>query len=151
MSGKFIRSIIMGGMIAGLSILSVGAAMAGSVFDKAYNEAVFKEGARKITYEQFQEIRKSGENFIIFDVLSADSYADGHIDGAANFPVDTINKASAAKNIPKDANVVVYCGSFQCSASTGAAKKLSSFEYKVLDYKGGLAEWQEKGNELVKN
>ena len=35
-------------------------------------------------------------------------------------------------------------------ASTAAAKKLSGIGYRVLDYKGGLKEWQEKGNNLVK-
>lgn len=30
--------------------------------------------------------------------------------------------------------------------STAAAKKLGAPGYRVLDYKGGLKEWKEKGN-----
>ena len=36
-----------------------------------------------------------------------------------------------------------------CHVSTHAARVLSSLGYTVLDYKGGLEEWQEKGNTLV--
>ncbi len=96
------------------------------------------------------KIRNSGEPYTLLDVLPSDSYAKGHIEGAKSFPVETINKATAASMLAKDSNVVVYCGSFQCGASTDAARKLSALGYDVLDYKGGLKEWQEKGNLLVK-
>lgn len=109
-----------------------------------------KGGVKEITYEQFMEIRNSGEKFILLDVLSADSYRQGHIQGARSFPLEAINRQSAEKMIPKGAPVIVYCGSFQCAASTTAAKKLRGLGYNVLDYKGGLKEWQDKGNKLVK-
>lgn len=45
---------------------------------------------------------------------------------------------------------VLYCWSFLCTASTTAARKLSAMGYRVLDYKGGLKEWKEKGNPLAR-
>jgi rhodanese-related sulfurtransferase len=32
---------------------------------------------------------------------------------------------------------------------TQAAKKLTDLGYNVVDYKGGLKEWQEKGNKIA--
>ncbi|MDP3787129.1 MAG: rhodanese-like domain-containing protein [Candidatus Omnitrophota bacterium] len=120
-----------------------------SMFSHVANEALTKNGVREITYEQFMSIRNSGEEYTLFDVLSPDSYDKGHVEGAISFPLDTINKMTAEKRLSKDNHIIVYCGSFQCAASTEAAKKLSGLGYDVLDYKGGLKEWQEKGNKLV--
>jgi len=124
--------------------------MTNNIFQEIYQESTPKEGVREISYEQLLKIKNSGEKHVIFDVLSKDSYREGHIEGAVSFPLGEINKETAEKMIPQGANIVVYCGSFLCKASTHAAEKLSSFGYKVLDYKGGLQEWQEKGNKLVK-
>ena len=121
-----------------------------SVYDMVAKEAAVKDGVKKISYEQFMKIRNSKEGYVLLDVLSPESYAEGHIEGARSFPGNTINKASAGKALSKDAKTIVYCGSFQCPASPAAAKKLAGLGYNVVDYKGGLKEWQEKGNELVK-
>jgi rhodanese-related sulfurtransferase len=120
-----------------------------SMFSHVAEEAVVKDGVKEITYNQFMAIRKSGEKYKLLDVLTLDSYGKGHIEGAASFPLDTIDKVAAEKGLSKDDHIIVYCGSFQCTASTEAAKKLSGLGYNVLDYKGGLKEWQEKGNKLV--
>ena len=108
-----------------------------------------EDGVKEITYYQFMGIRDSGEKYVLLDVLSMDSFAKGHIEGAASFPFETINAETAEKKLSKDDHVIVYCGSFQCAASTEAAKKLSGLGYNVLDYKGGLKEWQEKGNKIA--
>lgn len=120
-----------------------------SVYSEVAKESPLKNGVKEITYDQFMKIRNSGQSYTLLDVLPSDNYAKGHIDGAKSFPVDTINKETAVSMLTKDSNIVVYCGSFQCGASTDAAKKLMALGYNVLDYKGGLKEWQEKGNLLV--
>jgi len=120
-----------------------------TIVQQVFEESHMKNGVKEISYDQFIKIMDSGEQFVLLDVLSADSYDKGHIDGAASFPVETINEDSAADKLSKDSKIIVYCGSFQCSASTQAAKKLSALGYNVVDYKGGLKEWQEKDNSLV--
>jgi len=120
-----------------------------SVYEKIYKAVLVKDGVKEITYDQFMQIRNSKESFVLVDALSPESFKEGHIDGAISFPLDTINKDTAGAKIPKGSNVIVYCGSFQCKASTASAQKLSELGYKALDYKGGLKEWQEKGNKLV--
>jgi rhodanese-related sulfurtransferase len=121
-----------------------------SVFDKVAKETVPKNGVKEITYDQFMEIRNSGEQYVLLDVFSPDSYAEGHIEGAVSFPRYTINKETALSRLSKDAKIIVYCGSFHCVASTDAAKTLIALRYNVLNYKGGLEDWQNKGNSLVK-
>ncbi len=120
------------------------------IFDSIYDSVQPKEGVKEITYDEFLSIRNSGEKYVLIDVLSPDSYASGHIPGAISMPLDTITPENAAKVLNKEDNIIVYCGSFTCHASTAAAKKLSEMGYSVLDYKGGLKEWQEKGSKLVK-
>jgi rhodanese-related sulfurtransferase len=108
-----------------------------------------EKGVRNISYAQFTALKASGEEYVLLDVLSEESYQSGHIPGALNFPVGSIDESTAADMLSKDDNIIVYCGSFLCSASTTAAQKLDELGYTVVDYKGGLKEWQEKGNELV--
>lgn len=121
-----------------------------AAFEEVYNKSVEKEGARGITYEQFMKVRNSPDKYVLFDVRSEESYKAGHIEGAMSFPGKTINTATAEKILTKDSKIIVYCGSFECHASTQATKTLSSLGYKVVDYKGGIKEWQEKGNKLAK-
>jgi rhodanese-related sulfurtransferase len=124
-------------------------AFSGEIYDRLLKEdKEAHEGVKEITYGQFMELRSSGEEYVLLDVLGPATYREGHIPGAENFPVMEINKKSAAKRLDKDSNIVVYCGSFNCMASVKAAKELAKSGYRVLDYKGGLREWIDKGNNL---
>jgi rhodanese-related sulfurtransferase len=120
------------------------------MFTQLFTTVSPKDGVKEISYEQFKMIRDSGEKYILLDVLSSESYNSGHIESAFSFPFDTINEENTKASLAKDANIIVYCGGFKCLASTAAAKKLSELGYRALDYKGGLEEWQQKGNALVK-
>ena len=58
-------------------------------------------------------------------------------------PVNEIGEW-VSKMLKIDDTIVVYCASFECQASTNAAKKLISLGFKnVLDYKGGLKDYKE--------
>ena len=79
------------------------------------------------------------------------SYDKGHIAGALSFPYKTIDYKTAPKLLRKTDTIIVYCGGFTCAAGTKAAHRLQALGYeKVVDYKGGLEEWQAKGNKLVR-
>lgn len=122
----------------------------GSVYDKIYNEARLVKNVREISYDQFMRLRRSGEPFVLVDVLSSDDYGTGHIDGAISIPLKSLSKPIACAKMPAGSKVVVYCLDFHCPSSTEAALKMESYGYRVLDYKGGLDEWQQKGNKLVR-
>ncbi len=125
-------------------------AEAGLVFDSVSRAATDEDGVKMISYEQFSAIRMSGEEYALVDVLSPERYANGHIEGAVSLPLDEINAERVAIFMPKSVPVIVYCANVMCHASTRAAQKFAELGYTVIDYKGGLKEWEERGNELVK-
>ena len=121
-----------------------------SEFDRLFEESVLINGARQITYDQFQKLRSSDAKFVLVDVLSADDYGTGHIPQAVSLPVHSITLYTAANKIPMGSNVVVYCLDFNCPYSEEASRKLTGYGYRVLAYKGGIDEWQQKGQKLVR-
>lgn len=152
------ESGIMKHIVVGFMCLSMVLLCSGDTFAAEKNEyyAVYEkvkpneEAIREITYEQFNKLMFNEKaHFMLLDVLDEESYKKGHIRGAFSLPQYNINRQTAADLLGEDAEVIVYCASFECQASTKAAKKLQAYGYKVMDYKGGLQEWQEKGNELV--
>lgn len=100
-----------------------------------------------ITAEELVELKDSGEDFVLVNVLGKDHYEEEHIPGAINIPLDHIGEA-AIERLSKDDKIVVYCASFDCGASPKAAEKLEKLGFEhVIDYQGGLKDWKEAGNE----
>jgi phage shock protein E len=49
-------------------------------------------------------------SYIVIDVREPREYATGHVDGAINIPpAELMAGAPQLKNIPKDADIIVYC------------------------------------------
>lgn len=74
----------------------------------------------------------------LVDVRSPEEYATKHIEGAENVPVDTI----ADKDLgPKDAPIVLYCGSGKRAAR--ATEALRAKGYTNVHNLGGMKRWDE--------
>lgn len=98
-----------------------------------------------ITRDELLRMRASNEPFTLVDVLPRDHYDQEHIPGAISLPLAQIRRDARAL-LPREGTIVVYCGSFDCQASTAAATTLISMGYEhVLDYKGGLKDYKEGG------
>ncbi|MBI4801376.1 MAG: hypothetical protein HY796_02520 [Elusimicrobia bacterium] len=79
---------------------------------------------------------------IVVDVRSGYDFEKKHILGAVNAPYNAIDKAG----LPKDSELVLYCGNEKCPLSHLAAKTLEGAGYKnVKVLAGGLDEWKKKG------
>lgn len=103
-----------------------------------------------MTIDELKTRMKQERPFILADARDADSYDSSHIPGAIPIPADEVNKL--AGNYDRDIDVVTYCGSYQCLASTAAAKEFLKNGFRnVWDYKGGIQEWQEQGNPVESN
>jgi len=88
--------------------------------------------------------------YILADARDVDSYDSAHIPGAIPIPADQVDQL--ADNYDRNIDVITYCSSYSCQASTLAAKKFIQKGFKhVLDFKGGLAEWEEQGNPVESN
>lgn len=61
-----------------------------------------------------QERADGRRDFVLVDTLAPDSYAEQHIPGAVNLPVDELAEDAAARVIgaDRDRAVVVYCSSY---------------------------------------
>jgi len=98
---------------------------------------------KKISRDELVALLKSGRKFRLVDVLPKEHYEKEHIKGAMSIPLVEIEK-KALSLLGKDELIVVYCASFECQASTSAAKQLERLGFTgVLDYKGGLADYKE--------
>ncbi len=107
--------------------------------------SLYTEHVRAIGIDHLRRMMDSGEKFTLLDVRSRGDYDKGHIKGARSLPLDEIETRAQAVLKP-DEDIIVYCDSFVCSASTSAAKLLTRTGFKkVRDYKGGLREWKQAG------
>ena len=90
------------------------------------------------------EMMESEKDYIIVDVRTPEEFADGHIEGAINIPLDTIS--TSIPELPnKNQLIMIYCRSG--NRSNQAANKLDDLGYtNVIDF-GGINTWP---NELVK-
>ena len=101
-----------------------------------------------ITANELKEKMDRGDDFILVDTLGERSYQRAHVPGAVSIDAhgeDFVEKVRA--QVPEqDAEIVVYCASFECQLSPEAAQKLADAGYtNVLDYEGGLKDWAEHG------
>lgn len=98
-----------------------------------------------ITREELKARLDRGDDLVLIDVLSRDSYARRHVPGAINIPLSTLD-AATTRPLSKDKEVIVYCASFECQASAVAAQRLEEWGFKrVLEFAGGLADWEDAG------
>jgi len=111
---------------------------------KTHDHAQGDAGVRFISKETLREWMMGDSQPLIIDVLAAESYAKAHVKGAINIPFAQLKDRAAT--LDKERRTVVYCASYECHASTAAAKLLTSLGFKdVSDYKGGIKEWKEAG------
>lgn len=102
-----------------------------------------------ITRDELKSMLNRQDDFLLLNVLPIDVFDRGHIPGSINIPLESPDFLKEVEKLvrDKDQTIVTYCASFQCPASTDAAKKLEDAGYrKVLDYKGGIKDWQEAQN-----
>jgi phage shock protein E len=77
----------------------------------------------------------------LLDVRTPEEFASGHIHGAENIPVDSLE--SRLSEVPTDQPVVVYCRSGNRSAQ--ASQILTRAGYTRIYDMGGLNDWTAQG------
>lgn len=105
---------------------------------------------RRMTLGELKARMDSAKPYILADARDMDSYDDAHIPGAIPIPVEDVD--SLADSYDRSMDVITYCGSYECQASTMAAKAFIRKGFRnVRDYKGGIKEWVEGGNPVESN
>ena len=88
--------------------------------------------------------------FVLLDVRSPESFAQGHLPGAINLPHRKISERTLAAH-PADALFVVYCDGTHCNGADRAALRLSQLGRSVKKMVGGIDGWEKDGLELVRD
>ena len=83
-----------------------------------------------------------GGDFKLVETLPPEQFREGHLPGAINLPLDQVSTL-APKLLPdKQTEVITYCASRTCHASSDAARALIKLGYtNVRHYAGGKADW----------
>ena len=87
---------------------------------------------------------RMGENVVVIDARSVESYTNEHIPGAINIPHRTMNPENTA-HLDKSKFFVSYCDGIGCNASTKGALNMVKLGFQVKELIGGLAWWKRDG------
>lgn len=82
----------------------------------------------------------------VIDVRTPEEFAEGHIEGAINMPVETFDPA-AIKQVAGE-QTVLYCRSGR--RSERAAEMLAAKDGSATHLDGGILAWEEAGQPTVK-
>jgi rhodanese-related sulfurtransferase len=95
----------------------------------------------RITTSELASLLSASDAPFILDVRDAEEYAEGHLAGAVNHPMEDL--ATAA--LPTDRLIVTYCNMHSPGYSRGerAAEALSARGYRVTALLGGYPAWAE--------
>jgi rhodanese-related sulfurtransferase/DNA-binding transcriptional ArsR family regulator len=83
---------------------------------------------------------------VIVDVRSAADHARGHVPGAVSVPLAELR--DRLDELPRDAEIVAYCGGPYCAVSPEAVRLLRERGFRARPLDGGLARWRRAGNRL---
>ncbi len=93
-----------------------------------------------VSLEEFKALKENGVTII--DARGETEYNEGHVEGAVNVFVGTLE--DHLDKIDKNGEVAVYCVSGLRSAI--ASSLLAKNGYNVVNFLGGIEEWEEKNN-----
>lgn len=105
------------------------------------------QGVKTLNLSQAYDIFQKGQALFV-DARIPDEYAEMHIPGAVNLPLELLEKegAKALTGLPAEREMVVYCGMLSCNAAMNVAEKLESLGFKRLSvFLGGFRAWDEAG------
>jgi rhodanese-related sulfurtransferase len=82
----------------------------------------------------------SKDNLTILDVRTFDEYCEGHISGAANTPVETLENSPIFRTIDKNHLILIYSQNGQRGSKAGQIFVNNGFN-KVYNLDGGIVSW----------
>ena len=118
-----------------LSLLAVTAFLAVVIYE-------WRERTRQVGAVSPQDaVRLMNQGAALLDVRSTEQFAEGHIRGARNVPVERLADGLDSLKRYKDKPVIVYCE--RGSSATAAMRQLAQQGFgKVVNLRGGLSAWR---------
>ncbi|MEO3867871.1 rhodanese-like domain-containing protein [Nonomuraea sp. B12E4] len=84
--------------------------------------------------------RLAGSGTLVVDVRSPDDYAAGHVPGAISLPLAELR--DRLDELPREAEVIAYCGGPYCVVSAEAVRVLAEHGYAARTLDGGCLGWR---------
>jgi len=104
-----------------------------------------------ISIDELQQLLKRKSPIHFWNVLTDEWFHGDMIPQSRRVPLDKVGNEVRSTNLPKDAEIVVYCGGPKCPQSRMAAEKLGKLGYEnVRAFEGGLEEWKNAGLSIEK-
>jgi rhodanese-related sulfurtransferase len=106
----------------------------------------------EITVQELKKLMDSGEEMVLLDCRSPESFNAEHIVSAQNLPWREAPEKAKTMIPNKDMLVVTSCSSVTCDSSVHCAEQLKKLGYtNIREFSGGLADWMAQGFDTVKN
>lgn len=106
---------------------------------------------RTISTQDVRQLLDSKLPMQFWNVLTDEYFEGENIAGSRRVPLDRVGRRVRATNLPRNTEIVVYCGGPKCPLSRMAAEKLLKLGYEnVRAYEGGLEEWKAAGLTIEK-
>ena len=96
-------------------------------------------GYKEITQDEAWDIMEHKTGFQIVDVRTPEEYGEGHIKGAVNIPLETINGREIPELPDRSQELLVYCRSGVRSKK--ASEKLAAQGYTGIEEFVGVLTW----------
>ncbi len=114
---------------------------------------VVLDGATPITAEELVDLINEMDNLVLIDTRQSTQFSSGTIHGSLSLP-DTKTSPGALSSLVPDklTPVVFYCEGLSCPHSMKSVKKAVSYGYiNIFWFRGGIAEWKNKGLPVENN
>lgn len=109
-------------------------------------------GFGETTVQDLQEKIGAGQDVVVVDVREPSEYAEGHVPGATNVPLGTVVDAAKQGRFEayadREVHVICQLGGRSTKACTALAQELP--DTKLVNVKGGTAEWMQAGFQVEK-
>ncbi|MGW4796768.1 ArsR/SmtB family transcription factor [Nonomuraea sp. NPDC004297] len=92
--------------------------------------------------------RPADPGTVVVDVRPAADYAAGHVPGAVSVPLEELRERLG--ELPKEAEIVAYCGGPYCVLSPEAVRLLREHGYDARPLDGGFLSWRRGGKPLAR-
>ncbi|GAA3015606.1 metalloregulator ArsR/SmtB family transcription factor [Streptosporangium longisporum] len=90
--------------------------------------------------------RLADPGVVVVDVRPAAAHARGHVPGAVSVPLAELRDRLG--ELPRDAEIVAYCGGPYCVVSPQAVLLLRDHGLRARTLEGGITRWRRTGNRL---
>ncbi len=93
---------------------------------------------KTVSLTEAQRMQK--ETFLL-DVRPQDEFAENHVDGAINIPLDQLS--DSLSRLPKDQKIIVYCRGRLCVNANSAAQILNRAGFDAYSLNRSVLDWQD--------